>query len=485
MKTGIWLNEEPAISAPPMLFFEDSVPDCIDAGISKNFIYINTCVESEGTFIHWDMENFSYCPCKGHRCPLSCQCQISRKPCLKEDNLKEMLRCAFGAAAEALETQEPSFHDVYTNILLRLGSDTVDKALKALILESDSNGNQSPIRRHAMRWLIQRLILYAEKTNVLQDNSLLHDHLDNYFIEFDEQRLATFLLQFHNDLENKIFALGWSWPKLQSEDFIVDKELNDNSRSSSRSFHWQRRLRNPNVSIKEIFDSLDVLSENVDLNKDDPSFLYNDAGQKASAHKVIKECNFHCTCAYYQGKCTNRRMQYGCIEGLEVFNTQSKSPHNKDDSKKYFLFEYAGEYVKEEELDRRRSQETVGAPFRMQFQFSVGKDKKDMYIDGTRFGNVSRFLNHSCDPNVKVHEILADHHDSTYPRVGFFAAREIEAGEELCWAYASTIGGAVLEKHDAVTVSVFVVRKNARVTFLPDHHNANIEYDYNNDDNVV
>jgi len=71
-----------------------------------------------------------------------------------------------------------------------------------------------------------------------------------------------------------------------------------------------------------------------------------------------------------------------------------------------------------------------------------------MYIDGTRFGNVSRFLNHSCDPNVKVHEILADHHDSTYPRVGFFAAREIEAGEELCWAYASTIGGAVLEKHD-------------------------------------
>mmetsp|Transcript_32847 Transcript_32847/g.43219 ORF Transcript_32847/g.43219 Transcript_32847/m.43219 type:complete len:84 (+) Transcript_32847:243-494(+) len=37
----------------------------------------------------------------------------------------------------------------------------------------------------------------------------------------------------------------------------------------------------------------------------------------------------------------------------------------------------------------------------------------------------------------------------------------------------------------AVTVSVFVVRKNARVTFLPDHHNANIEYDYNNDDNVV
>ncbi len=52
-------------------------------------------------------------------------------------------------------------------------------------------------------------------------------------------------------------------------------------------------------------------------------------------------------------------------------------------------------------------------------------------IDAGPRGNLSRFANHSCDPNLRTEKwnISGD------LRVGLFATRAIEAGEELTFEY--------------------------------------------------
>ncbi len=66
-----------------------------------------------------------------------------------------------------------------------------------------------------------------------------------------------------------------------------------------------------------------------------------------------------------------------------------------------------------------------------------------MYIiDPKLSGNVSRFYNHSCMPNMFVQSVYVDTHDKRFPLTAFFAARFVEAGAELTWNYNYTVGSA-------------------------------------------
>eukprot|EP01104_Vermistella_antarctica_P015786 TRINITY_DN524_c0_g1_i3.p1 TRINITY_DN524_c0_g1~~TRINITY_DN524_c0_g1_i3.p1 ORF type:complete len:244 (+),score=36.68 TRINITY_DN524_c0_g1_i3:877-1608(+) len=53
-------------------------------------------------------------------------------------------------------------------------------------------------------------------------------------------------------------------------------------------------------------------------------------------------------------------------------------------------------------------------------------------IDATHYGNVSRFINHSCDPNLSALPVRVD---SIVPHVAFFSLRPIRVGEELTFSY--------------------------------------------------
>lgn len=64
------------------------------------------------------------------------------------------------------------------------------------------------------------------------------------------------------------------------------------------------------------------------------------------------------------------------------------------------------------------------------------KVSKDLYlIDGRKKGNIGRYLNHSCDPNVYCQYVFVDTHDVRFPVVAFFAIKDIKAGTELTWSY--------------------------------------------------
>jgi hypothetical protein len=60
--------------------------------------------------------------------------------------------------------------------------------------------------------------------------------------------------------------------------------------------------------------------------------------------------------------------------------------------------------------------------------------------DARVMGNIGKFFNHSCDPNVFVQNVFVDSHDLRFPWLGFFTSRRVGAGEELAWDYCYQVG---------------------------------------------
>ncbi|XP_026140399.1 histone-lysine N-methyltransferase SETDB1-B isoform X2 [Carassius auratus] len=61
-------------------------------------------------------------------------------------------------------------------------------------------------------------------------------------------------------------------------------------------------------------------------------------------------------------------------------------------------------------------------------------------IDAKLEGNLGRYLNHSCSPNLFVQNVFVDTHDLRFPWVAFFASKRIRAGTELTWDYNYEVG---------------------------------------------
>ncbi len=87
------------------------------------------------------------------------------------------------------------------------------------------------------------------------------------------------------------------------------------------------------------------------------------------------------------------------------------------------LIEYLGERISREEGDRRYDDGAMGRHHT--FLFAVDDDT---VIDGGRHGNVSRFINHSCDPNCQA--VTDD------GRIFIEAIKNIQPGTELVYDYA-------------------------------------------------
>ncbi|XP_023477347.1 histone-lysine N-methyltransferase SETDB2 isoform X3 [Equus przewalskii] len=61
-------------------------------------------------------------------------------------------------------------------------------------------------------------------------------------------------------------------------------------------------------------------------------------------------------------------------------------------------------------------------------------------LDATKEGNVGRFLNHSCCPNLLVQNVFVETHDKNFPLVAFFTNRYVKARTELTWDYGYEAG---------------------------------------------
>ena len=69
----------------------------------------------------------------------------------------------------------------------------------------------------------------------------------------------------------------------------------------------------------------------------------------------------------------------------------------------------------------------------------VPQDSDTFCIDARRFANVSRFVNHLCEPNLIPVKVFVEHQDLRFPRICFFSSRDIRANEELGWVFSQSI----------------------------------------------
>lgn len=153
---------------------------------------------------------------------------------------------------------------------------------------------------------------------------------------------------------------------------------------------------------------------------------FNEHGAILRSKTIIYECGPSCKCP---PSCHNRVSQLGLKFQLEVFKTEWVGWGLR--SREFipsgsFICEYVGEL-----LDDMQAEERSG---RDEYLFNLGGD--DEYtIDAGIYGNVGRFLNHSCSPNLYAQNVLYDHADKRMPHVMLFATTDIPPLQELTFDY--------------------------------------------------
>lgn len=201
-----------------------------------------------------------------------------------------------------------------------------------------------------------------------------------------------------------------------------------------------------------------------------PASYYDQKGRLSADYhletpEVIFECNSYCKCN--PKICKNMVIQAGTKAKVILFKTKSRgwgirtledlkrgtfigiysgelicaedSYQREDDT---YLFNLSGShiyYVQEPKIEGE--QVLTGVDDNHQLPSSQtfvpsSRPIKDQYVcDAKQYGNFTRFINHSCDPNVIGIKSYTTHHDTRFPYIAFFTIRQISANSELTLNY--------------------------------------------------
>uniref|UniRef100_A0A1J3EM30 Histone-lysine N-methyltransferase, H3 lysine-9 specific SUVH5 n=4 Tax=Noccaea caerulescens TaxID=107243 RepID=A0A1J3EM30_NOCCA len=160
---------------------------------------------------------------------------------------------------------------------------------------------------------------------------------------------------------------------------------------------------------------------------------YNHDGAIVNAKPLVYECGLLCKCP---PSCYLRATQRGIKFQLEIFKTESRGWGVRSLNSipcGSFICEYTGELLEEKEAERLAGND--------EYLFDIGKDHEmgGFTIDAARKGNIGRFINHSCSPNLYAQDVLYDHDETRIPHVMLFAMDNIPPLVELSYFYNYTI----------------------------------------------
>ncbi|KAF4080413.1 hypothetical protein AMELA_G00171020 [Ameiurus melas] len=96
--------------------------------------------------------------------------------------------------------------------------------------------------------------------------------------------------------------------------------------------------------------------------------------------------------------------------------------------------------VKPQAVPEKHVQEKKTAHDRKCTRSLFNGEKTCYLIDAKQEGNLARYINHSCSPNLFVQNVFVDTHDLRFPWVAFFTSKRIRAGTELTWDYSYEVG---------------------------------------------
>ncbi|KAL0116161.1 hypothetical protein PUN28_011190 [Cardiocondyla obscurior] len=129
-------------------------------------------------------------------------------------------------------------------------------------------------------------------------------------------------------------------------------------------------------------------------------------------------------------KCMNQSFVLRQYPAMEPFHTSGRGwgLRTLEDIKSgQFVIEYVGEIIDDAEYKRRlhRKKELKNENF---YFLTIDNNRT---IDAEPKGNLSRFMNHSCAPNCETQKWTVNGDT----RIGLFALRDIDSGEELTFNY--------------------------------------------------
>ncbi|KAI1275277.1 SET domain-containing protein [Xylaria sp. FL0933] len=196
------------------------------------------------------------------------------------------------------------------------------------------------------------------------------------------------------------------------------------------------------------------------------AYAYHSHGAKAGhlrtkvlmSRNPIYECHESCVCSL---DCSNRVVEKGRKLPLQIFRTENRGwgvRSTVDIKKGQFVDKYMGEIITAAEATRRRAQSHI-AQRKDVYLFALDKfsnpDSFDerlkgppLEVDGEFVSGPTRFINHSCEPNLRIFARVGDHADKHLHDLAFFAARDIPRGEELTFDYVDGVDDSDMDALD-------------------------------------
>ncbi|KAM3397012.1 hypothetical protein P3S68_000524 [Capsicum galapagoense] len=184
--------------------------------------------------------------------------------------------------------------------------------------------------------------------------------------------------------------------------------------------------------------------------KNEGEIPYNHNGAIVEMKPLVYECSPLCKCP---PSCYNRVSQQGIKIPLEIFKTDTRGWGVRAltyISSGTFICEYAGQLLEDTEAELRIGKDEylfdIGQNYNGCTVDSPGQanpnelaEEGGYTIDAARYGNVGRFINHSCSPNLYAQNVVYDHKDKRMPHIMLFAADNIPPLTELSYHYNYSI----------------------------------------------
>lgn len=281
----------------------------------------------------------------------------------------------------------------------------------------------------------------------------------------DQPELGSNYLKLANDLKNQspssrkdVVVTDISKGK-ESQPICIENTIDDDK--GPTAFEYSTKLKYP--------DGIDKLESPAGCNckgactpsndcscfsRNGDELPYLNSGFLVREKDYIFECGSQCSCS---SSCQNRATQKGLKFRLDVFKTVDRGWGVRSlemIAAGSFVCEYTGKLVADEEtinavsnrehiLDARRLPHKMPRwgdvpsffPDRPSSDIMPELGNPEFIIDASHTGNVARFINHSCSPNLLVQKVLSEHSDVRFPQIKLFAMDNIPPLRELTFDY--------------------------------------------------
>ncbi|XP_027353719.1 histone-lysine N-methyltransferase, H3 lysine-9 specific SUVH1-like [Abrus precatorius] len=191
------------------------------------------------------------------------------------------------------------------------------------------------------------------------------------------------------------------------------------------------------------------------IQRNEGDFPYTVNGVLVSRKPLVHECGPMCKCF---PNCKNRVSQTGLKHQMEVFKTKDRGwgLRSLDPIRAgTFICEYAGEVIDRDEVNQNRGDNDeyvfytshIYEPFKWNYEPSLLEEissnvssedyaiSSPLIVNAKNVGNVARYMNHSCSPNIFWQPVLYAENSQSFLHVAFFALRHIPPMTELTYDY--------------------------------------------------